>query len=122
MFLSKNLLKIMLKEILQHILDEQHLKKAIIPSFRYIPTDIILKNGNITLRGFRLHQLKDNNTLIGLTWQEEYAAPRESRAPELCTLPLNEIKRVICEELEIDYPEQGDRPNEKSKNKNLNKA
>jgi hypothetical protein len=84
--------------ILQLVLKEQN------ESFRRIPLDIQITNGNILLRSFRLYEVDWNTGIIkGLTFQEEYAHARENREPVFCYLRLDEIKELSAPELGLEY-------------------
>jgi len=88
----------MITDYINIILKEQHKKH------RHVLVDIILLNGNISLRYFRIH-LYDKKTKVikGMTWQEEYSFLREDRDPVYCNLHVSEIKSLKCEEVKIDY-------------------
>jgi len=73
-------------------------------SFKPIPVDITIENGNIILRSFRIYKIdRESNTIKGLTFQEEYIHPRENREPEYCILSFKEIKELNCCELDINF-------------------
>ncbi len=58
-----------------------------------VPVDLILNNGNILLKGFRIHEFDDEvGKIKGLTMLEEYSHSREGREPVFCQLTLNDIK------------------------------
>lgn len=66
-----------------------------------IPADLVLTNGNILLRAFHILQLDSKNSVItGLTQQEEYSYLRENRKPVYCQFKINDIKELICYELQ----------------------
>ncbi|HVD96622.1 MAG TPA: hypothetical protein VNB90_00365 [Cytophagaceae bacterium] len=92
----------MLKELVEKIIKEQHNKVAIFSGKLYYPVDISLINGNILLRSFRILDL-DKNKITGITWKEEYSAPRESREPVYSYFDLDEIATLTCEDLNIEY-------------------
>ncbi|MBX9851422.1 MAG: hypothetical protein K2X86_06640 [Cytophagaceae bacterium] len=90
-------------DIIQQIIKEQE------NSFQPIPVDIRIFNGNILLRSFRIYEVDfAQNTLIGLTLQEEYAHARENREPIDCILKISEIKELICPELDLYYSSEPD--------------
>jgi hypothetical protein len=73
-------------------------------SFRPILVDIKIANGNILLRSFHITELdKNNNSFIGMTYQESYVHSREDRDPILSHFYLNEIKELFCSELNIHF-------------------
>jgi hypothetical protein len=81
---------------LRDILDSQRRK-----SFR-ITVDIVLNNGNILLKGFRIIEFDDRQGNIkGLTMLEEYAHTREGREPVFCQFALNDIKDMYQSELPV---------------------
>ncbi len=81
---------------LKQILDSQR-NKAL-----RIPVDIILNNGNILLKGFRILEFDDSRGKIkGLTMLEEYAHTREGREPVFCQFALNDIKDIYQSELPV---------------------
>jgi hypothetical protein len=81
---------------LKQILDSQR-NKAL-----RIPVDIILNNGNILLKGFRILEFDDSRGNIkGLTMLEEYAHAREGREPVFCQFALNDIKDIYQSELPV---------------------
>lgn len=64
-----------------------------------IPVDIILTNGNILLKGFRIVEFDDTMGKIkGLTMLEEYSHAREGREPVFCQFALNDIKDIYQSE------------------------
>lgn len=76
-------------------------------SFKPIPVDIIIKNGNVLLRSFQILELdKKHQVVKGLTFQEAYVHARESREPEYCILSLAEIKELSCWQLDIRFPKE----------------
>ncbi|TAH26614.1 MAG: hypothetical protein EAZ07_03925 [Cytophagales bacterium] len=64
----------------------------------FVSIDMVLKNGNITLRAFQLisYDIK-SETIKGLTQQEAYSYTRENRVPSYCKLKLSEIKEINFE-------------------------
>ena len=65
-----------------------------------IPVDIVLNNGNILLKGFRVLEFDDTlGKIKGLTMLEEYSYPRENREPVFCQISLNDIKDLHQSEL-----------------------
>jgi hypothetical protein len=88
----------MIEEFINTILKHQHKKH------RHVLVDIVLINGNITLRYFRIYHFdKKTKTIKGMTWQEEYTFLREDRDPVYCILDLKEIKSLRCDEINIDF-------------------
>jgi hypothetical protein len=84
------------EKTLRQILDSQRNK-----AFR-IPVDIILNNGNILLKGFRILEFDDHQGNIkGLTMLEEYSHAREGREPVFCQFTLNDIKDIYQSELPV---------------------
>ncbi len=92
----------MLKEQIEKIVKEQHNRVTIFTGKLYYPVDISLTNGNILLRAFRILNLEDTK-ITGITWKEEYSAPRESRDPVYSYFDLEEIATLQCEDLGIRY-------------------
>ena len=92
----------MLREQIEWIIKEQHNKVTVIMGKQYYPVDIVLTNGNILLRAFRIIDL-EGNKLTGITWKEEYSAPRERREPVYSYFDLDEIANLRCEELGIEF-------------------
>lgn len=87
-----------LTEIIDVVLKEQE------DSFLPVPVDIIISNGNILLRSFHIYELDLKKQLIkGMTHQEEYAHSREERDPVYCILKLDEIKELVCKDLELEF-------------------
>jgi hypothetical protein len=79
---------------LKQIVDTQKTR-----SFK-IPVDIILTNGNILLKGFRIVEFDDAvGKIKGLTMLEEYSHAREGREPVFCQFALNDIKDIHQSEL-----------------------
>ncbi len=91
-----------LKEYIKRIISEQSNNTALLPMYEYLPVDVVLRNGNIILKSFKLIAL-EGQTIKGLTRQEEYSAPREGRSPVYCFLEISEIKDLTCPYLEIDF-------------------
>lgn len=44
----------------------------------------------------------DSNTVKGITLQEEYTHVREGRAPVWCCFQLDEIKDLVCQDINFD--------------------
>jgi hypothetical protein len=92
----------MLRELVEKIVEEQkHKTKDGTNSLNY-PVDICLINGNIILRAFRIVSI-EGNTMKGITWKEEYSAPRENRSPVFSYFEMDEIASLHCFELDIEY-------------------
>jgi len=73
-------------------------------SFKKQEIDIRLFNGNILLRSFHLYEVDLRSSVIkGLTAQEEYSSAREGRKPVFGIFKFEEIKEIICSELELEY-------------------
>lgn len=74
---------------IQDLLQKQVLK-------RYpIPVNVVLNNGNIELKGFRIYDFNDETKIVkGMTLQEEYASVRENRKPVFAFFTLDDIKSV----------------------------
>jgi hypothetical protein len=84
--------------LIRNILNEQGKK------FRPIPVDIKISNGNILLRAFHIYDFDPNTNIVkGLTSQEEYAYAREEREPVYCFLKADEIKELICADLDLEF-------------------
>lgn len=94
----------MLREQIERIVREQH-NKVTVMGQQYFPVDLILTNGNILLRAFRILDL-EGDKIIGITWKEEYSAPRERRNPVYSYFNLEDIASLRCEELGIDYAQE----------------
>ncbi len=82
----------------------EHTLRQIIDSQRNkpfkIPVDIILSNGNILLKGFRILEFDDRvGKIKGLTMLEEYSHAREGRDPVFCQFALQDIKDLHQSEL-----------------------
>lgn len=61
----------------------------------HIPVDLILLNGNITLKAFRIYTFDERHqTIKGMTMNEEYSYLRENREPVFAVFPLTEIKEL----------------------------
>lgn len=95
----------MLKSLVERIVKMQQDKVAILTGQKYYPVDIRLTNGNIVLRSFRIVAL-EKEKIKGITWKEEYSAPREQREIVYSYFDLDEIASLICEELEIVYEKE----------------
>lgn len=84
--------------LIENILKEQDNR------FSPIPVDITISNGNILLRSFYIYSFDLENKLIqGLTQQEKYGYTREGRDPVYCFLKLDEVKELICPDLDLEY-------------------
>ena len=61
----------------------------------HIALDLILLNGNIQLKCFRLYDFDEKENVIkGMTMQEEYSYLRENREPAFAYFTLKEIKSL----------------------------
>lgn len=89
------------QQIISKILNYQS-KPQLLPGSILIPVTIILKNGNIVLKDFKILAVK-GNTITGITKQEEYFAPREDREPVYSYFKLDEIKAVEWSGVELVY-------------------
>ncbi|MCS6822934.1 MAG: hypothetical protein NZ529_01470 [Cytophagaceae bacterium] len=96
----------MLEHYVQLIVELQNKQPAILPARKFIPVDITLFNGNITLKSFVIINISGRR-ITGLTQQEQYTAPRENREPVYSSFGLDEIKCLYCAELDIDYKHPG---------------
>ncbi len=94
--------KHMLKESVEKIIKEQKGKQTTFGEPFYYPVDITLTNGNILLRAFRILSFKDTK-IQGITWKEEYSAPREQREEVYSYFELDEIATLNCFDLGIEY-------------------
>ena len=93
----------MLKELIKRIIHEQKQNQnTILVGELYYPVDINLVNGNILLRAFRIISL-EGDTIKGITWKEEYSAPRENREQVFSYFDLEEIAALTCLDLSIEY-------------------
>jgi len=93
----------MLKDLVKKIIQEQKQNQnTILVGELYYPVDLNLVNGNILLRAFRIISL-EGNTIKGITWKEEYSAPREKREQVFSYFDLEEIATLTCLDLSIDY-------------------
>jgi hypothetical protein len=66
-------------------------------SIRHLPiaVDIVLFNGNIELKAFRVYEFDEKNSKIkGMTLHEEYAYQKEDREPNMAIFHVNEIKSI----------------------------
>lgn len=80
-------------EDIEFLLNEQNSKNT------KIPVDLILTNGNISLKSFHIIDFNHQNfTIKGLTQQEEYSYVREYREPVYCYFSLNEIRELLIYE------------------------
>lgn len=78
-----------IKSKLVEILKKQEAK------LHHIALDILLHNGNILLKSFRLYDFDEaTDTIKGMTMHEEYAYLREYRDPVFAYFNLNEIKQL----------------------------
>jgi len=83
--MEKSLLKNKIKEILKY----QKNKKG------HILLDVLLYNGNILMKSFRLYDFTSSTYLIkGMTMHEEYAFLRENREPVFAYFNLSEINEI----------------------------
>ena len=81
-------------ENIENLLDEQNSKNT------KIPVDLILSNGNISLKSFHVIDFDRNTGMIkGLTQQEEYSYVREYRDPVYCYFAIDEIKEMLVYEI-----------------------
>lgn len=93
----------MLKEIIERIIKEQEQNQdTILVGHLFYPVDLCLVNGNILLRKFRIISFK-GTTIKGITWKEEYSAPRENREEVFSFFELDEIASLECFDLLIYY-------------------
>ena len=94
-----------MREIVEKIIEEQKDRKSTFGEQQYYPVDITLVNGNILLRAFRIIEFEENK-IKGITWKEEYSAPREQREEVYCYFDLEEIASLNCFDLRIQYERQ----------------
>ena len=94
-----------MKQIVEKIIKEQKDKKTTFGEPMYFPVDITLVNGNILLRAFRIIDFKEDK-IKGITWKEEYCAPREDRKEVYSYFRLGEIAGLSCFDLGIEYEKQ----------------
>ncbi len=92
----------MLREFIESIVEEQQNKSTIQIGQLYYPVDISLTNGNILLRSFRIISIEDGK-IKGITWKEQYSAPRENREPVYSYFEFDDIARLTCLDLDINY-------------------
>ncbi len=92
----------MIKEIVEKIVAEQKDKETTFSEQLYYPVDICLINGNILLRAFRIIGF-EGNKIKGITWKEEYSAPRENRKEVYSYFYLEEIATLYCFDLGLEY-------------------
>jgi hypothetical protein len=92
----------MLRAFIERIVEEQQSKSTIQIGQLYYPVDISLANGNILLRSFRIISIEGEN-IKGITWKEQYSAPRENREPVYSYFTCEEIARLNCFDLGINY-------------------
>ncbi|MFN8416843.1 MAG: hypothetical protein U0U66_10990 [Cytophagaceae bacterium] len=77
------------KEFLKELIEKQSIKH--LP----IAVDIILANGNIELKAFRIYEYDDKRNIVkGMTLQEEYAFMKEHRKPVCAIFKIVEIKSI----------------------------
>jgi hypothetical protein len=96
----------MLKKNIEKIIREQNKNQStILVGQLYYPVDISLVNGNILLRAFRVISL-EGDRIKGVTWKEEYSAPRENRELVFSYFHLEEIATLVCVDLEIRYEKE----------------
>ena len=95
----------MLREFIERIVEEQQNKSTIQIGQLYYPVDISLANGNILLRSFRIINI-EGEKIKGITWKEQYSAPRENREPVYSYFECNEIIRLSCLDLGINYQKE----------------
>jgi hypothetical protein len=98
----------MLREFIERIVEEQQNKSTIQIGQLYYPVDISLANGNIMLRSFRIIGIEDEK-IKGITWKEQYSAPREDREPVYSYFDCDEIDRLTCLDLDINYQKETSR-------------
>ena len=84
-----------MKEFVEKIVNEQKDKVSTFGKPLYYPVDLTLVNGNILLRAFRIIDI-DGSKIKGITWKEEYCAPRESRKEVYSYFDLDEIAGLSC--------------------------
>ncbi len=93
----------MLREIIDRIIKEQEQNQdTILVGHLYYPVDISLVNGNILLRNFRILSQEDGK-IKGITWKEQYSAPRENRDEVFSYFLFDEIASLSCLDLSINY-------------------
>lgn len=78
-----------IKEFLIDLLEKQASKHT------PIAVDIILLNGNIELKAFRIYEFDSRKNMVkGMTLQEEYAYLKEDRVPVMASFKTSEIKNI----------------------------
>jgi hypothetical protein len=83
--MEKNVIKNKIKEILKI----QRSRKS------YLALDVLLHNGNILMKSFRLYDyISSTDVIKGLTMHEEYAFLRENREPVFAYFNLIEINEI----------------------------
>ncbi len=95
----------MLRKLIDKIIEEQKGKKTTFGEQLYYPVDINLTNGNILLRAFRVISF-ENNKIKGITWKEQYSAPRENRKEVYSFFEPDEIASMYCADLGIEYEKE----------------
>lgn len=83
-------------------MQESDIKSKLIEIFKkqktkrhHIALDILLHNGNILLKSFRLYDFDKTAAVIkGMTMHEEYAHLRENREPVYAYFNMTEIKHL----------------------------
>ena len=95
----------MLRQFIESIIEEQQDKSTIQIGQLYYPVDISLANGNILLRSFRIISIEEEK-IKGITWKEQYSAPRENREPVYSYFECDEIVRLSCLDLGINYKKE----------------
>jgi hypothetical protein len=98
----------MLRGLIEKIVSEQQGRKTTFGEQLYYPVDIQLTNGNILLRAFRILSF-ENDKIKGITWKEQYSAPRENRKEVYSFFALEEIASLSCYELGIEYEKETSR-------------
>jgi hypothetical protein len=93
-----------IETVIKKIIEKQERPQSL-PGVQFIPVNLRLKNGNILLKEFKIVQCK-RDVLIGLTRQEEYAAPREFRSPVYCKFKLEEIESIEWYGIEVEKIKQ----------------
>ena len=91
-----------MKQFVEKIVEEQKNKQSTFGEPLYCPVDLTLVNGNILLRAFRIIDI-EGSKIKGITWKEEYCAPREARKEVYSYFELDEIAALSCFDLGIEY-------------------
>ncbi|MBC7451135.1 MAG: hypothetical protein H7259_06565 [Cytophagales bacterium] len=61
----------------------------------HIPLDVLLFNGNILIKSFRVYGYDERKQVVkGMTIQEEYSYLRENRDPVFAYFTIKEIKEI----------------------------